>query len=41
LRQPDERGDLFVTVAIELPSNLNEEEQRLVREWQAVREGTR
>jgi len=38
LRQPDERGDLYVTVAIELPAKLSDEEKRLVREWQAVRE---
>lgn len=39
LRRPDERGDLYVTVAVELPRDLSDEEKRLVREWQTVREG--
>lgn len=38
LRQPDERGDLYVTVTIELPRTLSEEERRIVQEWRAVRE---
>jgi len=38
LRQPDERGDLYVTVAVELPRHLSDEEKRLVGEWQAVRQ---
>lgn len=37
LRKPDERGDLYVTVAVELPAKLSEEEKRIVREWQALR----
>ncbi len=37
LRQPDERGDLYVTVNIELPSKLSDEEKDLVRQWQSVR----
>lgn len=40
LRKPDERGDLYVTVAIELPTKLSDEEKKLVSEWQAVRSGT-
>ncbi len=38
LRQPDERGDLYVTISIELPAKLSDEEKRLVREWQEIRE---
>jgi len=37
LRQPDERGDLYVTIAVELPRHLSDEEKRLVHEWQEVR----
>jgi len=37
VRKPDERGDLYVTVAIELPAKLSEEEKRIVREWQTLR----
>jgi curved DNA-binding protein len=37
LRQPDERGDLYVTVAVELPRDLSDEEKKIVREWQALR----
>ena len=37
VRQPDERGDLYVTVAVELPRHLSDEEKKLVREWQALR----
>ena len=37
LRQPDERGDLYVTLSVELPRDLSEEEKRLVGEWQAIR----
>lgn len=37
LRQPDERGDLYVTVSVELPRNLSEEEKRIVRQWQEQR----
>ncbi|HMT22483.1 MAG TPA: J domain-containing protein, partial [Promineifilum sp.] len=39
LRKPDERGDLYVTVSVELPSKLSEEEKRIVREWQQIRRG--
>lgn len=37
LRKPDERGDLYVTVAVELPSKLTDKEKEIVREWQSVR----
>jgi curved DNA-binding protein len=38
LRQPDERGDLFATVEIQLPKNLNEEEKKLFEQLRALRE---
>ena len=38
LRKPDERGDLYVTVAVALPGKLSEDEKKLVREWQALRD---
>jgi curved DNA-binding protein len=37
LRKPDERGDLYATVRIDLPVKLSDEEKRLVREWQELR----
>jgi len=40
LRQPDTRGDLYVTVSVELPRHLSDEEKSLVREWQTVRQST-
>jgi curved DNA-binding protein len=39
LRQPDERGDLYVTVTVELPAKLSEDEKRLAKEWQQIRSG--
>lgn len=38
LRQPDERGDLYVTANIELPHNLSDEEKNLVSEWREIRD---
>lgn len=38
LRQPDERGDLYVLVSVELPRDLSDEEKQIVRQWQSVRE---
>jgi curved DNA-binding protein len=38
LRNPDERGDLYVSLSIELPDNLSAEEQSLVRQWQTLRD---
>jgi curved DNA-binding protein len=39
LRQPDERGDLYVTVTVELPKKLSDDEKRIVQEWQQIRSG--
>jgi curved DNA-binding protein len=38
VRKPDERGDLYVTVSVELPGKLTEEEKELIRQWQSVHE---
>ncbi|MCZ2115248.1 MAG: J domain-containing protein [Anaerolineae bacterium] len=37
VRKPDERGDLYVTVNVELPAKLSDEEKKVVREWQKLR----
>jgi curved DNA-binding protein len=37
LRAPQERGDLYVKVRVMLPDRLTEREQKLVREWAAIR----
>ncbi len=37
LRNPDQRGDLYVTIEVELPRNLSRKEKELVREWNAMR----
>ena len=37
LRKPDERGDLYVTVAVELPAKLGDKEKELVRQWHELR----
>jgi curved DNA-binding protein len=37
LRQPDERGDLYVTVTVDLPTHLSDAEKDVVRQWQAIR----
>jgi len=37
LRNPDQRGDLYVTVEVELPRNLSRKEKELVREWNVMR----
>jgi curved DNA-binding protein len=38
LRQPDDRGDLYVTVNIEIPRNLSDQEKTLVNEWREIRD---
>jgi curved DNA-binding protein len=37
LRKPDVRGDLYVTINVELPAQLSEAERELVRQWQKLR----
>jgi curved DNA-binding protein len=37
LKQPDERGDLFARVAIQIPQNLNDEEIALFEELADIR----
>ena len=37
LKNPDKRGDLYVTVQVQLPKNLNEEEKELIQKLQALR----
>lgn len=37
LKSPDRRGDLYATVEVELPKNLNDKEKELLRELQAIR----
>ena len=38
LRKPDERGDLYVTVEVQLPENLSEAEIKLIEDWKELRE---
>ena len=37
LEKPAERGDLHVTVKVELPSALSDKERELLRQWKALR----
>ncbi|MEJ2569085.1 MAG: J domain-containing protein [Anaerolineales bacterium] len=37
LGNPQRRGDLYVTVEVELPKNLSRKEKELVREWKDIR----
>jgi curved DNA-binding protein len=37
LKQPDKRGDLFVTVNADLPQNLTEEEKELLTQLREMR----
>jgi curved DNA-binding protein len=37
LRNPDERGDLYAVVDVQLPENLTDEERRLFEQLQAKR----
>jgi curved DNA-binding protein len=38
LRQPDERGDLYVTASVDLPRKLSDEEKDLVSQWREIRD---
>lgn len=40
LRKPDERGDLYATVDLDLPRNLSDKEKELVQQWREVRGAT-
>ena len=37
MKQPDQRGDLFVTVEALLPQRLSEKEKELVEKWRKLR----
>lgn len=37
LKNPEKRGDLYVTVKAVLPTRLSEQEKELVRQWRALR----
>jgi len=37
LRNPDQRGDLYVSIEVRLPQNLSEQEKDLLKEWRALR----
>jgi len=37
LNNPEERGDLYVTVRPSLPTNLNEDELAIIREYKEMR----
>jgi len=37
LRSPQDHGDLYAKVRVMLPEKLDEREQKLVREWAALR----
>lgn len=41
LRKPDERGDLYVSVNVDLPQKLSDEEKDFVRQWQALHSANR
>jgi curved DNA-binding protein len=38
LRNPEQRGDLYVSVEVQLPRNLSEEEKRLFEQLRAMQE---
>jgi curved DNA-binding protein len=40
LRNPDQRGDLYVSVDVRLPQNLSEREKDLLQEWRELRSDT-
>jgi curved DNA-binding protein len=37
LKQPDQRGDLLAEVSVTLPTNLSDEEKRLIGRWRELR----
>ena len=37
LRNPDNRGDLYAVVSVEIPQDLSEEEKRLFRQLKQAR----
>jgi curved DNA-binding protein len=37
LRNPDQRGDLFAVVDVQLPRNITEEENKLIHQWRGMR----
>ncbi len=39
LRNPDQRGDLYATVEVQLPQNLTKEEKKLFKQLQEIRRG--
>ncbi len=41
MRNPEKRGDLFVTVAAALPKTLSAEEKAIIQQWKKTREGDR
>ena len=41
LKQPTQRGDLYVTVEATLPKKLTDSEKKLVEEWKNIRSDTK
>jgi curved DNA-binding protein len=37
MKQPDQRGDLYVTVEALLPQNLSDGEKELAQQWKNMR----
>ena len=37
LKNPDERGDLYATIEVQLPKHLSEAEIKLVEQWHQMR----
>ena len=38
-KNPERRGDLYVTVIADLPGSLSEQEKEMVQQWQRARQG--